>query len=162
MKTRLIPTLILLAVLVAACAPGTSQPPAAQPVVVEPTATPPANVLAFRDTGGVGANTLNLSYFAALDADETRPSKVLSGDRNLEGGTAGTKKDFTTEDSVINATTGVRWDGNIHQKQGNVGLSDGSVGQNATDSLRRTFRAAGMDADVGTWQTIRLLMPVDP
>jgi hypothetical protein len=41
MKTRLISTLILLGLLIAACAPGTSQPPAAaQPVVVESTATP--------------------------------------------------------------------------------------------------------------------------
>jgi hypothetical protein len=40
MKTRLITTLSLLAVLLAACSPATSQPPAAQPVVVESTATP--------------------------------------------------------------------------------------------------------------------------
>ena len=40
MKTRLISTLILLGLLIAACAPGTSQSPAAQPVVVEPTSTP--------------------------------------------------------------------------------------------------------------------------
>lgn len=42
MKTRLISTLSLLGLLIAACAPGTSQPPAAaQPVVVvESTATP--------------------------------------------------------------------------------------------------------------------------
>ena len=36
MKTRLTSTLILLGLLIAACAPGTSQ----SPVVVEPTATP--------------------------------------------------------------------------------------------------------------------------
>ena len=41
MKTRLPlrATLTLLAVLLAACAPGASQTPAAQPVVVEPSAT---------------------------------------------------------------------------------------------------------------------------
>ena len=40
MKTRLIPTLSLLAVLVASCAPGASQPPSvAQPAVANPTAT---------------------------------------------------------------------------------------------------------------------------
>ena len=40
MKTRFISTLSLLAVLLAACAPGASQPPVAQPIVVEATATP--------------------------------------------------------------------------------------------------------------------------
>ena len=40
MKTRLVTTLSLLALLVAACAPGASQPPSvAQPAVANPTAT---------------------------------------------------------------------------------------------------------------------------
>ena len=29
----------------------------------------------------------NLSYFIALDADESKPHRLLSGDRNLTGGT---------------------------------------------------------------------------
>ena len=40
MKTRFISTLSLLAVLLAACASGTAQPPVAQPIAVEATATP--------------------------------------------------------------------------------------------------------------------------
>ena len=40
MKTRFISTLSLLAVLLAACAPGASQSPVAQPIVAEATATP--------------------------------------------------------------------------------------------------------------------------
>jgi prepilin-type N-terminal cleavage/methylation domain-containing protein len=123
-------------------------------------ATPPANVVAFRDVTG----NANLSYFCALDADETRPNKVLSGDRNLEGGAAaaGNRKNFATETSVIDVNNGVRFSGTTHQKQGNIGLSDGSVAQLAMEPLRRAFRSAGMDADVGTWKTIELAMPFDP
>ena len=40
MKTRFATTLSLLAVLLAACAPGASQTSVAQPVVVEPSVTP--------------------------------------------------------------------------------------------------------------------------
>ena len=134
-------------------------------VFLDPGATPPANVVAFLDP--TTATPLgNLSYFNSIDADETRPNKVLAGDRNIEGGTSagrssGTMRTFSTEDSVINNTSGVRFDGNIHLKAGNVGLSDGSVGQHAIDSLRKTFRADGNDADVGTWKAIRILLPHD-
>ena len=122
-------------------------------------AAPPANVIAFRDQ----ANNANLSYFCALDADETRPNKILSGDRNIEGGaTAGNRRTFANENSVIDVNNGVRFSGTTHQKQGNIGLSDGSVGQYATEPLRRAFRSAGQDADVGTWKTIELAMPFDP
>jgi prepilin-type N-terminal cleavage/methylation domain-containing protein len=122
-------------------------------------AAPPANVIAFRDQAG----NANLSYFCALDADETRPNKILSGDRNIEGGaTVGNKRTFANENSVIDVNNGVRFSGTTHQKQGNIGLSDGSVGQYATEPLRRAFRSAGQDADVGTWKTIELAMPFDP
>jgi len=130
-------------------------------VFIEDTATPPPNVVAFRDG--------NLSYYVAMDADETRPNKVLSGDRNVTGGTTtarrnslGNLRAYTTENSVIDTAAGVAYDGQIHLKQGNVGLSDGSVAQVATDRLRQTFRGAGNDADVGSWKPIELLVPVDP
>lgn len=128
-------------------------------VFVEHTYTPPVNVTPFRDA--------NLSYFCSIDADETRPNKMLSGDRNIDGpaGTArsfGTMKNFNTEATVIDPATGVRFDGQIHLKQGNAGLSDGSVAQYSTDGLRKAFRSDGLDADSGTWKEIRLLLPVDP
>jgi prepilin-type N-terminal cleavage/methylation domain-containing protein len=131
-------------------------------VFLEDTVAPPANVVAFRDG--------NLSYYVALDADETRPNKVLSGDRNVLATLAGTAgrhghgnlRTFADENSVINTASGVSFDGQIHLKQGNVGLSDGSVAQVATDRMRQTFRGAGNDADVGTWKPIELLVPSDP
>jgi prepilin-type N-terminal cleavage/methylation domain-containing protein len=130
-------------------------------VFMQPSGTPPANVIKFEDK--------NLSYFVGLDADETRPNKVLAGDRNISGGSAGTpappvgtRKHFTTEDSVINNASGIAYDGQIHVKQGNIGLSDGSVSQVQIDQMRRQFRSAGNDADVGNWKTIEMVLPADP
>src|SRR5687767_15138075 len=51
-------------------------------VFVDDGYTPPPPVIPFRDG--------NLSYYVALDADETRPNKVLSGDRNVQSTLAGT------------------------------------------------------------------------
>jgi prepilin-type N-terminal cleavage/methylation domain-containing protein len=131
-------------------------------VFLDDAVAPPANVVAFRDG--------NLSYFVAMDADETRPNKVLSGDRNVLATLAGTAnrhghgnlRTFADENSVINTANGVGFDGQIHLKQGNVGLSDGSVAQVAVDRMRQTFRGAGNDADIGSWKPIELLVPSDP
>jgi len=137
-------------------------------VFTEGTTTSP-QILKFQDTGS--GNTANLSYFAGLDADETRPNKVLSGDRNVSGGGGGSPyagaqntKNFTTEASASDPASGASWDGGTHQKQGNIGLSDGSVSQTAIDALRRTLRSAGLDADdpATPWKTISWLMPLDP
>jgi len=128
-------------------------------------AVPPPNIIKFEDPAAPAQG--NLSYFCSIDSDETRPNKILSGDRNIIGGTSGgraygTKKDFTTENSVIQAAGGAEFDGQIHVKAGNLGLSDGSVQQASLDALKRTLRASGNDADVGNWKTIELLLPVDP
>jgi prepilin-type N-terminal cleavage/methylation domain-containing protein len=128
-------------------------------VFIAPGANPTsANLLPFRDTGAANATTLNLSYFVGLDADETRPNRILSGDRNVEGGAGAPRKVFNSE----NTAGAAGWSGEIHQKNGNVGLSDGSVSQTSIDAVRRSLRAAGMDADNGVWQNLTLLMPHDP
>jgi prepilin-type N-terminal cleavage/methylation domain-containing protein len=134
-----------------------------------PTST---SILKFQDSGASGAATANLSYFAGLDADETRPNKILSGDRNVTGGSSGAPgyanaqntKSFTTEAAASDQNSGASWDGGTHQKQGNLGLSDGSVSQAAIDALRRALRSAGLDADDATanWKQISWLMPHDP
>jgi len=119
--------------------------------------TPPTGVLKFQDT----APNLHLSYFVGLSADETRPNKILSGDRNLENVAGGAKKTYASETEVSGAN-GPAFNGKIHQKQGNIGLSDGSVSQVATEALRRAFRSDGQDADVGNWKNIELMMPAGP
>ena len=91
-------------------------------------------------------NNTNVSYFIGVNAVDTFPQSLLSGDRNVGAGTAG-------NNSVAGATPGyavspaaqsyqnpmnsagststnapvAAWQDNGHQKQGNVLLGDASV-----------------------------------
>jgi len=78
---------------------------------------------------------LYLSYFTGEDADETRPNKILSGDHNLEGGTATQRKYSYTVAQSQAANTG--WTLGIHNDNGNIGLADGSVQQVNDANLRK-------------------------
>lgn len=72
---------------------------------------------------GPGFSDANVSYFVGLDADESRPQMLLSGDRNI------------TNDSVPNppwilelrTNSPAGWNKDIHRKVGNIALADGSV-----------------------------------
>jgi prepilin-type N-terminal cleavage/methylation domain-containing protein len=107
--------------------------------------TAPAGTVAFANA--------NLSYWASTDADEARPSKMLCGDRNLTGGAAsgslpgtpntGSKKVYS-DDAAAN---GAGWDVDIHIKQGNFALADGSGAQATTDMLKKAIRAAGYESN---------------
>jgi len=106
-------------------------------------ATDPAGIVVFRDNA--------LSYFIGVDADETKPNKILSGDRNITGGPAGSslypgsspgtgsRKGFANKTDADAA----QFDANVHVKAGNIGLSDGSVAQVTTENLRRSIHQAG-------------------
>jgi prepilin-type N-terminal cleavage/methylation domain-containing protein len=96
--------------------------------------------------GGAGVNILDLateiSYFVGLDADETRPQTILTGDRNARQGAgappaSGGRLTFTT-----NPNTDAGWDGTIHQNQGNVGLGDGSAHQYTVQAFQKQVGAA--------------------
>jgi type II secretory pathway pseudopilin PulG len=107
-----------------------------------PVGADPPGIIFFRDNA--------LSYFIGVDADETKPSRILTGDRNVTGGansggvfaqapTVGSKQVFNAK---ANADA-VQFDTTIHVKAGNVGLSDGSVAQVTSDLLRRSVHQAG-------------------
>ena len=74
----------------------------------------------------------NLSYFVGLDAREDAPHSILSGDRNITGGTL--SNGFLR---VLNADSEAGWTKEIHQNAGNVGLGDGSVQQLTPMRLRQ-------------------------
>src|SRR5688572_27417698 len=80
---------------------------------------------------------LSLSYFAGLDADETKPNTILSGDRNVSTSTS-----IVAGLLVVQSANDVRWTKDIHQHAGNIGLADGSVVQTKTENLRKTFQKA--------------------
>ena len=90
----------------------------------------------------------NLSYFVNLDAVEAYPQMILTGDRNITGGTRMNRSLLWLR---TNSPAG--WTRSLHTNCGNVGLADGSVQQVTTAGLRRQLQAV-------TNQFIRLAMPV--
>jgi prepilin-type N-terminal cleavage/methylation domain-containing protein len=71
-----------------------------------------------------------LSYFVGHDAAEDKPQTILSGDRNFTGGPNWTENTMTT---LPNAD----WGTSIHNRNGNIGLGDGSVQQATPQQLKR-------------------------
>jgi len=81
----------------------------------------------------------NLSYFVGVDADETKPEMLLTGDRNILGGTK-------LPSGLIEMTTNqvVRWSAEIHNDCGNVGITDGSVQQLSYYGLNELISESGV------------------
>ena len=79
----------------------------------------------------------NLSYFVGLDADETRPQTILSGDRNLTNGLPRSSGVLGLEPDRP-----AGWTAEMHVEAGNIGLADGSVQQANTTMLRRQIEAS--------------------
>jgi prepilin-type processing-associated H-X9-DG protein len=80
-----------------------------------------------------------LSYFVGVDADETRPQMFLSGDSNLEIGGGLVQSGLVT----LSTNRLVSWSARRHQRQGNVGLADGSVQGYSTTRLREALTNTG-------------------
>jgi competence protein ComGC len=80
----------------------------------------------------------NVSYFVGLDATEVRPQMLLTGDRNVTNGMAPVR-------SVLELRPGIPagWTEAMHNGQGNVGLSDGSVQQVSIPGLQQILKNTG-------------------
>jgi competence protein ComGC len=89
----------------------------------------------------------NLSYFVALDADESKAERLLSGDRNITGGSLSNGLL-----SLLRPTTKAGWTSEMHNHSGNIGLAGGSVVQTDPIVLRRLLRT-------NTLPIIRLAIP---
>jgi hypothetical protein len=76
----------------------------------------------------------NLSYFLGLDADETKPQTILSGDRNLS-----TNNTILSGLVKLQAGTSVGWAPGLHSPSGNIGLGDGSAQQIGPRFILPTF-----------------------
>lgn len=93
-----------------------------------------------------------VSYFASLDADETQPNIILSGDRHL------LTNRFNMDGRLFLATsniTSASWTTNQHDGGGNFALSDGSVQQVTSHGLTAQMHMQGI-------ATNRLLLPLLP
>ena len=80
--------------------------------------------------------TKNVSYFLGLEADETKPQTVMSGDRNVSGGVI-----VSNRVMMVSSTSNIVFGSNIHRNAGNIGLGDGSAQQVTQVSLRRQILA---------------------
>ncbi len=97
-------------------------------------------------------NDLNISYFIGVDASETQPQMFLTGDHNLGGNAnpptiayltaAGTDGSFSLGTNFA-ANQGPAWMDNMHAKQGNVGLADGSAQGFSRSRLQEALKNSG-------------------
>jgi prepilin-type processing-associated H-X9-DG protein len=81
----------------------------------------------------------NISYFVGVDADETKPQRLLSGDRNIIAG--GTK--LRNGIFAITTNQSVRWSSELLHGCGNIVFADGSVQQTTSSDLRKLIRQTG-------------------
>jgi prepilin-type N-terminal cleavage/methylation domain-containing protein len=105
-------------------------------------------------------NDLNTSYFIGVDAQDTNPQMFLTGDHNLGSGNPPTAPYQaavpTAQSYAVSLGTNfpannvaVSWMDNQHQKQGNVGLADGSVQQFSRSRLQEGLKNSGDTANTG-------------
>ena len=95
-----------------------------------------------------GFGNSNSSYFIGLYANENLPQTMLAGDRNITNG-------FPPKRGILELTTNqmVGFTEEIHNKQGNIALGDGSVQQVSSARLRsEIIRNTG-------FATNRILLP---
>ena len=81
----------------------------------------------------------NVSYFLGIDASETNAASILAGDRNIlvNGWLA-------TNFVAITNPMAVGWGARIHNRQGNVGLADGSVHHMNAGVLQNALGNSGL------------------
>jgi competence protein ComGC len=80
----------------------------------------------------------NLSYFVGLDANDTQPQMFLSGDHNIVNGVSPAHTVLELRPELP-----THWTETIHNNQGNIGLSDGSVQQYTTVRLQQALQNTG-------------------
>jgi hypothetical protein len=107
----------------------------------------PSDSRVTRTAAFAGLSRGNLSYFVCLEADANEPQTILSGDRNLSGGSFSNLIYFLP---THNGKAG--WGTDMHESAGNLGLSDGSAQQVTPSGLNRQLQTM-------TAETVRLLVP---
>ena len=99
---------------------------------------------------------LNTSYFVGVDAVDTSPQMLLTGDHNLGYNALQATKMPSFVSAGTNANwaavtaTAIGWQDNGHSKQGNVGLADGSVQGWSTTGFRTALNNTGDTGRTGT------------
>jgi hypothetical protein len=91
----------------------------------------------------------NISYFVGLDVTEHLPSTILTGDHSITNGAL-----LPNRILELGTNSAVGWTRKLHDRHGNIGLSDGSVQSVGTSKLRDHLASTGL-------ATNRLAMPVE-
>ncbi len=125
------------------------------------TAIPPAASSTTGTDNGVGVfNNYKVSYALGKDCQDGNPQMILTVDRNIFGSfnnkvypVAGVTQNsgygngpsvaLAMGTNFLQADTAPAFTDKLHQKQGNVGLADGSVQQLTSPRLRDQFRNSG-------------------
>ena len=81
----------------------------------------------------------HVSYFVGKEASELFPETILVGDRNVFGGGGGSEPTWST---FAGTSIDAYWEVTMHESRGNLGLSDGSVQQTTTETLREAISSA--------------------
>jgi prepilin-type N-terminal cleavage/methylation domain-containing protein/prepilin-type processing-associated H-X9-DG protein len=95
------------------------------------------------------ASNTNISYFVGWDAQETYPQMFLDGDHSIGAGTVNVNNAApnpwrnTMKALGTNQVTAAWTDSSQHQKQGNIGLADGSVQGWSISGLRSALSNTG-------------------
>jgi prepilin-type N-terminal cleavage/methylation domain-containing protein len=87
-------------------------------------------------------NGLNgkISYFINIDATETYPQMLLSGDDNFEIDGSPVKSGLLE----LSTNTSISWTAARHKFTGNLAIADGSVQQVTQDGLRQAIQSSGV------------------
>jgi prepilin-type N-terminal cleavage/methylation domain-containing protein len=75
----------------------------------------------------------NVSYFFSPSVSPGKPQDILLGDRNVTGGGGGLDPSWSV---YLGSSIDAAWDGTLHVRKGNLGLSDGSSRKTTTLLLR--------------------------
>ncbi len=96
---------------------------------------PPANTAAF--------NNDKVSYFVGADADESRPTMILSGDRNLMVN----GRDVAPGLVTIGTNDVAGWSVKMHNLSGNFGFADGSVQKGSCATFQKYLSKTGTNVN---------------
>lgn len=88
---------------------------------------------------GVIAGLENVSYFAGLTAEETKPHGLVSGDSNILGGGGGLNPHWSV---YLGGSIDAEWDTTVHNERGHILQPDGSVQKLKSFGLRDQISAA--------------------
>jgi type II secretory pathway pseudopilin PulG len=108
-----------------------------------PTGSIPSDFINVPPTSTGAFNNDTVSYFVEVDADESRPRMLLSGDRNLMMNGMEVAPGLI----VLGTNTAVGWSTKMHNQKGSFGLADGSVQRGSSTTLQTFLSNTGTNVN---------------